>query len=99
MVMAKNAGQTLFTHAFMQNLALIFAHKRGQIKEMHPSLYDQILLTIKEKIRSLEYTSPFILKELHDCTKQKDENGQLTGLSENKAMEKLGNAVKHVMTQ
>ena len=88
---AKFASQTVFNHCFIQNLAMIFSHKRLMLKSNNPALYEEILHLLKDKMKSLEYASPFILEQLLNCTQQVDEDGELTGHSDDKVMEKLKN--------
>ena len=47
---------------------MIFTHKKTYLKYGMPHMYEEILHLIKEKHKSLEYVSPFILKQLLDST-------------------------------
>ena len=98
-VQAKNASYIVFGHCFIQNLAMIFAHKRQQLKVDSPHIYEDVLHTLKDKMKSLEYASPFILKQLLECTQETDEDNEPTGTTEDKSMEKLKNSVKHYISQ
>ena len=69
------SAHRIFNHCFYQNLALIFASKHQVIKNVDRDVFDKIYkLLFQKKFGSLEYSSPFILEELLECTKDVDED-------------------------